>query len=150
MELKRYIDEKIKIEKGKNLFETLTISILNLEEALVEKRENSSLVKAVFINTLYDCFSLIKDLKIEINNSELQEVDLDYWKNNIHVFKSRINDPNIEVYLYSIRNSLKYLLQKKKDKQYSKAYLFEIIIKLFLSIDFYGFSINKLLEESVN
>jgi hypothetical protein len=145
MELKNYIQE-LKIVKDSNHLLSLTHAILKNEEILIENYTNIEIVKIELRNLLNQSFFLIKEHKIEINNSEVKDLDLDYWKDNIASFKSKNPDMNREVYLYSIRNSLKYLIETKKTKNLFKAHLFEIIIKTFLFIDFLDLSIDKILE----
>jgi hypothetical protein len=136
--------EKIKAEKGKDNLMALALSILKLEETLIEKASDTNAVITSVKEMLDQSFLYTRDNKIEINNT-VQDLDLDYWKNNIHIFKTKNPDMNKDVYLYSIRNSLKFLLEIKKDKALQKAYIFEIIIKTFLFIDFLNFSIEAII-----
>jgi hypothetical protein len=147
MELKKYI-ESLKLEKGKDNIHNLSLNILKLEEIIVESATHEKLVQGVG-DLLEASFLFVKENKIEVNN-EVQDLDLDYWKNNISIYKSKNPSMSKDVYLYSIRNSLRYLLEHKKDKILLKAYIFEIIIKTFLFIDYLNLSINSILEARVN
>lgn len=144
MEL-RSILEKIKLEKGKDNLLSLTLTILKTEEMFVEKHANTEVIIAGFRAILMDAFTYIKENKIEINN-EISDLDLDFWKNNVTLFRSKNPDMSTDVYLYSIRNSLRYLLETKKEKSLQKAHIFEIVIKSFLFIDFKNLSIDSVLK----
>ena len=146
MEIKKIVEE-IKIEKNKETLLNLTQSILKIEETLVENFSNTDKVKENLKNLLYNCFYFIKENKIEINNEEIKDLDLDFWKENITFFKSKNPNMSTDIYLYSIRNSLMFLLDIKKEKILQKAYSLELVIKTFLFIDFLNLSIDSILGE---
>lgn len=112
---------------------------------LIEKHADTKGIIASFKAILLDAFAYIKEHKIEIN-SEVNDLDLDYWKNNVSLFRSKSPDMSTDVFLYSIRTSLRYLLELKKDKNLQKAHIFEIVIKSFLFIDFKNLSIDSVLK----
>ena len=147
MEIKKIIEE-IKIEKNKETLLSLTQSILKIEETLVENFSNTDKIKEDLKSLLYNCFYFIKENKIEINNEEVKDLDLDFWKDNITFFKSKNPNMSTDIYLYSIRNSLMFLLDIKKEKVLQKAYSLELVIKTFLFIDFLNLSIDSILIEA--
>jgi hypothetical protein len=147
MELKSIL-EAMKLEKGRDNLQALTLSILKGEEMLIENHANTEGIINSFKSILMDAFAFIKENKIEINDSKVNDLDLDYWKNNIGLYKTKNPDMTKDVYLYSIRNSLKYLLDTRKDKTLQKAHIFEIVIKTFLFIDFINFSIDSVLKSN--
>lgn len=144
MELKTYISN-IKVEKN-NLY-NLVIAILKTEETLTEKESDIDLVLKNLSLLLKKAFQYVKEYKIEISNKN-PDLDLDNWKNNIHMYKVKNPNMNKDVFLYSIRNSLMYLLEVERNKTLQKAYIFEIIIKTFLFINFLNLSIDSLLAMS--
>lgn len=146
MEIKKIVEE-IKLDKSKDTLLVLTQSILKIEETLIESFSDTDKIKENVKNLLYNCFYYVKENKIEINNPEVNDLDLDYWKNNITFFKSKNPNMSTDIYLYSIRNSLMFLLDIKKDKVFQKAYCLELIIKSFLFIDFMNLSIDSILGE---
>jgi hypothetical protein len=148
MELKKFI-EKVKTIKTKNSLLDLAYDILLLEELIVE-----SAVPTKEINQLGDVlkssFVIVSENKIEINNKENPDLDLDNWKNSIG--KYRLTNPvSKEVYLYTLRNSLKNLMKsiEDKDEVSIKVFIFELIIKTFLYIDYLDFSIDSILENKI-
>lgn len=136
----------IKQKKGMDNLHCLVYSILKLEETLIEAANNIEKTTIDLQEVLFCSFLFIKENKIEITNEKIKDLDLNYWKDNINIFKSVNPNMSVDVYLYSIRNSVLYLQTYKKDKILSKAYIFEVIIKTFLLIDFLNLSIDSLLK----
>jgi hypothetical protein len=149
MELKNYI-AKLKNNTDKEaILLSLTVAILEAEEVLIEQYVNTPKVIEVLKNILRVSFSYCKENKIEVNNDKTKDLDLDYWKNNIQIFKTKSININKDIFFYSIRNSLMFLIKEKKEKLLQKAYIFEIIIKTFLFIDFLNLSIDVLLSSDI-
>jgi len=146
MELKKFLD-KAKVIKTKNILLALTSSILQLEENLIEISSSEKLINQLG-EVLKDIFIFIGENKIEINNKELKDLDLDHWKDDIRTYKPVHPGMSTDVYLYSMRNALKHLLDEK-DIKLIKVYSFELAIKTFLFIDFLDLSIDTILEIKV-
>jgi hypothetical protein len=142
MELKKFLD-KVKHLKGKNTNTLLTVSILKLEENIVETGDNVLLIHQLG-DVLQYAFVSVLEHKLAINNESVPDLDLDNWKNNVQHY--RILNPlmNKDVFLYSLRNSLRYILEGDEDT--IRIFLFELIIKSFLYIDFLHLSIDAILE----
>jgi hypothetical protein len=148
MELKKFI-EKIKVNKSKNSLIDLTYDILTLEELMIESSEPVKEINQLG-NVLKSSFMLIFENKVEINHKEIPDLDLEHWKNSIKKYKVK-NAISKDVYLYTLRNSLKNLIKscETKDDLSIKIYLFELIIKTFLYIDYLDLSIDTILEKIV-
>lgn len=144
MGLENYI-QKLKPNKNKKDLIPLIISILNCEEVLVEKSENLELVKNELKNFLNTLFIVIKSNNVNIK-SETKELDLDYWKDNIKDYRSQNPNMNKDVFFYSIRNTLKYLILEINNKIHLTAHLLEMVIKTFLFIDFLELSLDDILN----
>ncbi len=144
MELKTFF-EKAKLVKDKNVLLTLTHTILKLEEHLIEGINEEFTIDQLG-DVLKVAFIIVGENKIDINNSVV-DLDLDNWKNSIRVYRIK-NAITKDVFLYTLRNSLKNLIEAK-DANFTKLYIFEIIIKTFLYIDFLGLSIDTILEKKM-
>lgn len=148
MDLKKFL-EKVKLNKIKNSLLALTYDILKLEEVLVESTEKEKEIKHLG-DILQSAFIIVSENKIEINNKVELDLDLDNWKNNIKKYKITHNISK-EVYLYALRDSLKNLIKAidNKNEVDIKTFIFELIIKTFLYIDFENLSIDHILEKQM-
>lgn len=149
MELKTF-NEKTKSIKEKNSLLQLTLSILTLEETLTEVDNKVELIKHLG-TVLKFSFIVVNENKIDINNKDVMDLDLDNWKNNIKRYKMH-NQVTKDSYLYTLRNSLKKLIQllnDDKESSFVKVHIFEIIIKTFLYIDYLNLSIDTILEKQI-
>ena len=149
MELKNYI-KTLKVDNKVELVNEITLSILKLEEVFVEKNKNQLLICQNSKNILDNCFIFCLKNKIEINHITEKVLDLDYWKNNIILYKVKSADMGSDVFLYSVRNSLMSLIEVKKIKNFMKTHIFEIIVKMFLLLDFYNINIDELLMNQLS
>lgn len=146
MELKKFI-ERIKNIKSKTTLLDLVYETLKLEELLIENAGDTSRHIKQLGEVLYQSFLLTVESKIDINDKNNKDLDLDNWKNNLKKYKL-VNKVEKEIYLYTIRNTLKNLIPviDTKDELSIKVYLFELIIKTFLYIDYLDLSIDTILE----
>lgn len=145
MELKKFI-EKLKNIKSKTILLDLIYEILRLEELLIENSDITKNIKQLG-EVLYQSLLLTVDNKIDINDKNNKDLDLDHWKNNLSKYRL-INKVEKEIYLYTMRNTLKNLIPvlDTKDELSIKVYIFELIIKTFLYIDYLDLSIDAILE----
>lgn len=142
MELSKYL-ETIKKDK-KELWYDLTLAILKLENNLTVSITDKQKVISQLKNIVDVALLLMKDNKIDIN-SDANDLDLDYVKNNIHIYQSRTPHMTNVTFLFQLKNALIMLIENKKDKAIIKTYLFEIITKTFLFIDYNNLSIDVIL-----
>jgi hypothetical protein len=77
MELKKFLD-KVKHLKGKNTNTLLTVSILKLEENIVETGDNVLLIHQLG-DVLQYAFVSVLEHKLAINNESVPDLDLDNW-----------------------------------------------------------------------
>lgn len=145
MELKKFI-EKVKTCKTKSSLLDLTYDILLLEELIVESSDIPKEIEQLG-TVLKSAFVIIVENKIDVNNKDYPDLDLDNWKNSIKKYKLK-NSVSKDIYLYTLRNSLKNLIQamEVKNEVSIKTFIFELIIKTFLYIDFLDLSIDSIME----
>jgi hypothetical protein len=148
MELKKFI-EKVKTFKPKNSLLDLTYNILVLEETLTEYVEPTREIRCLG-EVLKAGFVLLIENKLEINNKENPDWDLDNWKNNIGKYRLKTKIDK-EIYLYTLRNSTKNIIKftDEKNDWNIKVFVFELLIKTFLYIDYVNLSIDAILENQL-
>ena len=152
MRLKEFSSEvkSLKTNEKENIKNAMVLSVFKLEEILAEEGANTEKIVDQLGEVLTTSFSFANERGIEINNPEVEELDLDHWKDNIMSYKENTSDiVNAHVYLYTLRNALRYLIDEK-DAINTKGYFFEIIIKTFLFINFLNLSIDSILNKVIN
>lgn len=148
MELKKILD-KLKTSKTKSSLLELSYEILKLEELLIENADFSKNITQLG-DVMYQIFLCLIDNRVDINSTTNPDLDLDHWKNNIKKYRLK-NKVSNDIYLYTIRNTLKNLIRASQDNSeyYVKVHLFELMIKTFLYVDYVDLSIDAILESKL-
>ena len=146
MELKKFIENIKSIKTTRNSLLNLTYDILNLEESLIEINNKTHEINLLG-ELLKSSFIIISENKIQVNNKDKKDLDLDNWKNSIKKYALK-NKVDKYIYLYALRVSLKNLIKAidELNTENIKIYIFELIIKTFLYIDSIDLSIDHILQ----
>lgn len=139
MVIKTYIKDLV-IPKKENLLNNLIYSILISEETFIEHPLEIEAGKLSIKKIIDNAFILLKELKI---NPE--EIGLENVKNDIKDYSTTNPDMDLEVYFYTIRNSIKHLIKFQQNISELKTHLFKIIMTLFLFVEFLNYNIDDIL-----
>lgn len=133
---------KPKYGQKKKLLTQLTYSILKMEQLLIEeKNEHGKIIESIQ-EVISNCFTICNAYNIDVSNPNHRDLDLDYWKNNISDYRIKNEELNCDIFNYSIRDSLMNLIEYFENQVLRKVHIFEIIIKIFLLLDFYQIDID--------
>ncbi|MEO6305067.1 MAG: hypothetical protein ABIP51_18055 [Bacteroidia bacterium] len=129
-------------DKKRDSLLSLTSNILKSEEIFIEYPTEIKNFKKSLRNILDSCFTLLKKSKTKV---EEDSINLEMLKTNIKDYTCDNPDMDSEVYFYAMRNSLKLLIENYENKIDLKSNLFEVIMTVFLFIDFLKYSIDEIL-----